>query len=263
MRFPDIRYAKKAIGYNAKTGEFCRLLRIHGARVGESPSRPHPEGYCCVTIDYRTVKSHVLAMALVHGGWPTDTQSVIHKDGDRANNRLANLELVDRCPSYKASDLFTYDPGTGSFKWRYKAAKNGKPLSGDPGWTNADGYPMLSAGSRQVLAHRVAHILMTGSDVPKGFEIDHINRVVNDNRWCNLRVVRRSQNNMNTKIRVDNKSGVKGVYFDKSRNNWAAEIKANGKRKHLGRFDTLQEAAKARKEAEQRFHGEYSPRIIK
>lgn len=44
---------------------------------------------------------------------------------------------------------------------------------------------------------------------------------------------------------------IKGVTYDKSRNKWVARISINGKRIYLGRFDTIQEAEKARKEAEE------------
>jgi hypothetical protein len=48
-------------------------------------------------------------------------------------------------------------------------------------------------------------------------------------------------------------SGIKGVWFDKSRGLWAAEIKIRGKRYRLGRFAKLEDAAKARKIAEEKY----------
>lgn len=47
-----------------------------------------------------------------------------------------------------------------------------------------------------------------------------------------------------------NTSGVKGVYFSKKKKKWLAQIGFQGVRYHLGHFDTLQEAADARREAE-------------
>lgn len=257
MRLPDLEYARTVIGHDSETGRLTRLRPVRGSKKGKHPETLHPEGYYVVSVDYRTIKAHILVWALVYGEWPSDDEVIIHKDGDRLNNRLDNLELVRKCPSYNVADLFVYDPETGKFSWRYKAAKNGSPLRGDPGWTNCGGYQMLNVSRKNMMAHRAAHIIMTGSDVPKGHEIDHINGVRDDNRWRNLRVVRRSQNNMNSKIRSDNKSGVKGVCYDKTRGQWAAEIKADGKRWRLGRFDTIEEAAKVRAEAEERIFGEY------
>jgi DNA-binding XRE family transcriptional regulator len=50
-----------------------------------------------------------------------------------------------------------------------------------------------------------------------------------------------------------NKSGVKGVSFDKERNKWVAQIKVGGKSINLGRYETLEEAAEARRQAERKY----------
>ena len=56
-------------------------------------------------------------------------------------------------------------------------------------------------------------------------------------------------NQHNRKLRTNNTTGVKGVYLT-PRGNYQAAIHIDAKRKHLGTFDTLGEAAGARKEAE-------------
>jgi hypothetical protein len=55
-------------------------------------------------------------------------------------------------------------------------------------------------------------------------------------------------------LSIRNKSDVKGVCWDKSRNMWKAAIYFQGKHYHLGRYVSKAEAAKARKNAEQRLH---------
>ena len=66
--------------------------------------------------------------------------------------------------------------------------------------------------------------------------------------------------NLNLYIkRIDNTSGVTGVCFDKRINKWYAQIKVkNKKRITLGYFTNFEEAVVARKEAEQKYFGEYS-----
>lgn len=54
-----------------------------------------------------------------------------------------------------------------------------------------------------------------------------------------------------------NTSGVKGVSYDRNRNKWSAEIMFQRKRYRLGRYDTLEKAAKVRKEAEDQLHGDF------
>lgn len=59
--------------------------------------------------------------------------------------------------------------------------------------------------------------------------IDHIDRNPLNNQRSNLRIVTKSQNSMNSKLRSDNKSGMKGVTWNKEKNSWECRIKFNGK----------------------------------
>jgi hypothetical protein len=52
-----------------------------------------------------------------------------------------------------------------------------------------------------------------------------------------------------------NKSGVVGVNWDKSRGKWQASIRFQGHKYNLGRFDFIQDAIDARKEAEKQIFG--------
>lgn len=88
---------------------------------------------------------------------------------------------------------------------------------------------------------------------PVGLYVDHINRNTLDNRFCNLRVVKNSTNLRNGNLRVNNKSGVKGVCFEKSRNKWSAKIKVDYQTINLGRFTSKQDAIKARQDAEAKY----------
>lgn len=47
-----------------------------------------------------------------------------------------------------------------------------------------------------------------------------------------------------------NKTGVKGVYFDKRHKSYRADIMVRGKKHYLGYFKSLDEASEARKNAE-------------
>ena len=59
---------------------------------------------------------------------------------------------------------------------------------------------------------------------PDDMEVDHIYHNPLDNRKSQLRFATSSQQKMNTKKRVDNSSGQRGVYYDKSRNTWNVNI---------------------------------------
>lgn len=92
----------------------------------------------------------------------------------------------------------------------------------------------------------------------KGEDVDHIHHKKNDNRKSKLRIVTRSQNQMNVALSSNNTSGVTGVHFDKNEQKWKAQIGINYKRIYLGSFDNFDDAVKARKEAEEKYFGEYS-----
>lgn len=77
-------------------------------------------------------------------------------------------------------------------------------------------------------------------------EIDHINNDLSNNKIENLRWATRQENSRNTKVRSDNASGVKGVYWDKRNKKWDASIRIDGITVHLGLFDTIEEATIAR-----------------
>lgn len=57
--------------------------------------------------------------------------------------------------------------------------------------------------------------------------------------------------------RSTNTSGVTGVYYDKSREKWCAEIMFQRKKYFLGRYDDFNDAVKARKIGEENIHGAF------
>jgi hypothetical protein len=89
---------------------------------------------------------------------------------------------------------------------------------------------------------------------PNGFITDHVNRNKLDNRRCNLRTASKSENAINTGIPRNNKSGYKGVYWEKWSGKWRAELKINRRKHRLGRYGDLQEAIDARKKAEKLYY---------
>ena len=95
-------------------------------------------------------------------------------------------------------------------------------------------------------------------DTKKGEIVDHINRDGTDNRRHNLRIVNRAQNRMNAGKHSKALSNYKGVTFDRRYNKYRAQIKANGKSRHIGYYDTEEKAAQAYNRAAQKFFGEYA-----
>lgn len=87
---------------------------------------------------------------------------------------------------------------------------------------------------------------------------DHIHgkETRNDNRKSNLRIATHSQNGMNKGLMINNTSGVTGIgYYDGL---WYSRIGVNSQLILLGTFDNKEDAVKTRKEAEEKYFGEWS-----
>lgn len=89
-------------------------------------------------------------------------------------------------------------------------------------------------------------------------QVDHIKHRTNDNRKSQLRIVNGTQNNMNRVRQSNNTSGTTGVYWDESKQRWCSEIMVNKKKIYLGVYKNFEDAVRARKEAEEKYFGEYS-----
>lgn len=63
---------------------------------------------------------------------------------------------------------------------------------------------------------------------------------------------------LNKKVTTDSKSGRVGVVWDKKANKWHAQIMYKAKTYHLGNYDNLNSAIKARIEAEKKYFGEFA-----
>lgn len=101
------------------------------------------------------------------------------------------------------------------------------------------------------------HTLVMPKSSPKLY-VDHINGDVRDNRKKNLRYATPTQSVMNTGIRSDNTSGVKGVSYNKRVKKYEVYIHKDGKKIWLGFYNKLDEAQRVREKKEKELFGEYS-----
>lgn len=89
--------------------------------------------------------------------------------------------------------------------------------------------------------------------------VDHIDGNGLNNTRANLRPATAGQNAANRQTRIDSASGFKGVYANKGRGKpWRAQICVNYQKRHLGLFDTAEEAGHAYDDAATEAHGPYA-----
>lgn len=150
--------------------------------------------------------------------------------------------------------LLSYDPLTGEFTRLVDVHRS--KAGTIAGSFDAKGYVVIVIDKKPYKAHRLAWFYMTG-EWPKGL-IDHRNTIPMDNFWANLREATRAQNFANSGVSRANKSGFKGVHWAKHMNKWCASIRADGKRKVLGFFDDVKEAAEIYGLASTLIHGDFS-----
>lgn len=87
-------------------------------------------------------------------------------------------------------------------------------------------------------------------------QVDHIYHDLLDCRKSQLRIVNNTKNLMNQHTRHDNMLGIRGIYYDKSRDKWMSRLNCYGQ--HFGkRFNTLDEAINYRNSLEEKHFGEY------
>ncbi|GGD31569.1 HNH endonuclease [Aureimonas glaciei] len=147
---------------------------------------------------------------------------------------------------------FSYDPDTGVVTWLDGQCK-GKAV----GTKTERGYLAATIQGKGVLVHRLAWRIHYGK-WPEQI-IDHKDGVKDRNVLDNMRLATDQQNKWNIGKPVTNTTGFKGVTFDAKRAKpWRAMIKQDGKTRHLGSYNTAEEAAAAYDRAANELHEDHA-----
>jgi len=279
--------------YNPETGGLVWLINSTRVRAGSPAGTIASNGYVVIKIKGALYKGHRLAWYLGHGEWPDRDLEIDHINRVKGDNRLFNLRLVSKSVNLRNASqrpcappkekpighrqrfgrgvikpapmpiddlraILGYDRETGVITWKACPTGGQGAVRVKPGTAanchNAYGYIVIRINKVLYQASRIAWYLVTGA-WPAG-EIDHRNNIRDDNRFENLRVATRSQNNANRKSSVPNTSGFRGV--TKHRNGWASYIKIDGKLVSGPFRATAEEAHADYVEAATRKYGEFA-----
>lgn len=104
--------------------------------------------------------------------------------------------------------------------------------------------------------HQYLHRAILGDR--DGHCVDHINCQRLDNRRKNLRHATASESQRNKLTPRNNKSGFKGVIWNKMSKKWTARITVKNKSKFIGNFLSADEAYEAYKKAARTYFGEFA-----
>ena len=148
--------------------------------------------------------------------------------------------LIDRL-----NEKFIYSVDDGFLRRKESNKIAGSKRKGHSGIT----YLKLNLDGKTYYVHRII-MIMNGYKISDSDHVDHIDGNALNNKLENLRIVNNKENHRNQKLNANNKSGIPGVYFQKSRDCWLVSICNDGNELFLGRFKSFFDACCARKSAE-------------
>ena len=178
-----------------------------------------------------------------------------HKHGRPLGSRsIRNKIRISSCADIM--QVISYNPKSGVFKWKVDGSDS---KSGEEAGTilKSKGdrfYRVIRISGKSYYAHRLAFFMMRG-EWPEN-QVDHRDNDGLNNKWNNLRIATPSKNQANSRMQVNNTTGFKGV--SRKRKRFVASIAVDGKQRHLGTFDTAEEAHIAYRDASEKYHGEFS-----
>lgn len=228
----DIAKIKSLLDYDPETGIFrWRVKRNQNSIAGSVAGSLINSGYTEIGVNRQRFLAHRLAILFTTGDFPPPYMDVDHINGETTDNRACNLRVVTRGTNLRNRRGADRDSESGirgvrknRKGWLVAHSINGKARYFGT-WPKKED---AETASYQVMIHYgiLGDRMTVPEGVPQGLPSPPGRR---DN--------------------YNSTSGYRGVSFSKPKSKWSAYMNVNGKRVHIGYFDTAENAMKARSEA--------------
>lgn len=124
------------------------------------------------------------------------------------------------------------------------------------GQLNNCGYGQMTIAGKTRTVHRVAYELNAGWPIAPGLHVNHLcgNRACIEPTHLSLATPAQNARYLTT-LNVKNTSGYRGVSLHKFSGKWEAHLTIGGKKRHIGLYETPEEANEAAVAARAEHHG--------
>ena len=161
---------------------------------------------------------------------------------------FSSMKFKPLPPLEEVRKYLSYDPESGEFTWLKFSGS--KPPGSAAGSIRNNSYLVIALHGTDYVAHRLAWLLVTGSD-PGSLRVDHRDHNGLNNRFDNLRLATAKQN-------ADNQRA-KGFSLDKHSGKYHAYVRHHGRLHSLGHHDCPLIARLAYEDKKRELCGEFSP----
>jgi len=152
-----------------------------------------------------------------------------------------------------------YDADSGVFTWL--VIKTGVSRVGQRAGCLSNGCRIITVDRKRYYAAVLAWFIKKGRLPTK--EIDHHNRIKDDDRWVNLRPATHLQNMWNKEVYSNNKLKMRGVRKHLSTGKYEARLSVRKKPIYLGLFETPEEACAAYENAAKKHFGKFAAKTYR
>ncbi len=147
--------------------------------------------------------------------------------------------------------IYEYRDGDLYYRHSRGTAKAGKKV----GYQTKDKVTHVFIDRKSYLLHRLIFLMHHGY-LP--YMVDHIDGDRSNNRIDNLRAAEHAENAWNAKPRLDSKTNIKNVSYNKANDNYVVRIAQNGTRHYIGSYKDLELAELVAVMAREKYHGKFA-----